>query len=145
MVELVARHLGLAWTPEADAAARPLAQPDVIVVTPYNAQVELLRRSLDAAGYADVPVGTVDKFQGREAVVAIVSLGASDAREVPRGMEFLLNRNRLSVSISRAKWAAYLVHSPALVDHLPRTPEGLATLSRFMTLVAESSPASTPR
>ncbi|HWL01726.1 MAG TPA: hypothetical protein VNQ52_05055 [Microbacteriaceae bacterium] len=49
-------------------------------------------------------------------------------------MEFLLNRNRLNVSISRAKWAAYLVHSPALVDYLPRTPDGLAVLSRFIEL-----------
>lgn len=135
VLAIVQRHLGLAWTPDDDKPPRPLEQIDVIIVTPYNAQVELLRRSLDAAGLTEVPVGTVDKFQGREAVVAIVSLGASDASEVPRGIDFLLSRNRLNVSISRAKWAAYLVHSPALMDHLPMTPAGLATLSRFITLV----------
>jgi uncharacterized protein len=85
-------------------------------------------------------VGTVDKFQGREAVISIVSLAASDATEIPRGMDFLLNRNRLNVSISRAKWAAYLVHSPALIEYLPNTPEGLATLSRFITLVDGGAP-----
>jgi len=137
VIDIVTRHLGLLWTPKANAPARPMTEEDVIVVTPYNAQVELLRQSLDAAGYGNVPVGTVDKFQGREAVISIVSLGASDATEVPRGMDFLLNRNRLNVSISRAKWAAYVVHSPALIDYLPHTPEGLATLSRFITLIDE--------
>lgn len=137
VIDIVTRHLGLLWTPKANAPARPMTEEDVIVVTPYNAQVELLRQSLDAAGYSNVPVGTVDKFQGREALISIVSLGASDATEVPRGMDFLLNRNRLNVSISRAKWAAYLVHSPALIDYLPHTPEGLATLSRFITLIDE--------
>jgi len=140
VIDLVQSHLGRAWTPKSGAAPLPLQQDDVIVVTPYNAQVELLRSALDAAGLADVPVGTVDKFQGREAVISIVSLAASDATEVPRGMDFLLNRNRLNVSISRAKWAAYLVHSPALIEYLPNTPEGLATLSRFITLVDGEEP-----
>jgi uncharacterized protein len=137
VIDIVTRHLGLLWTPKANAGARPMTEEDVIVVTPYNAQVELLRQALDAAGHGDVPVGTVDKFQGREAVISIVSFCASDATEVPRGMDFLLNRNRLNVSISRAKWAAYLVYSPALIDYLPHTPEGIATLSRFITLIDE--------
>jgi uncharacterized protein len=110
-------------------------EADLIVVTPYNAQVELIRDALTAAGLDRVEVGTVDKFQGREAVIAIVSLAASSAVDVPRGMEFLLSRNRLNVSISRAKWAAYLIHSPELVDYLPATPDAVATLSRFITLV----------
>ncbi|HWL60896.1 MAG TPA: TM0106 family RecB-like putative nuclease [Microbacteriaceae bacterium] len=139
VVDLVRTHLGRAWTPTPGAAPEPLGQDDVIVVTPYNAQVEQLRAALEAAGLGKVPVGTVDKFQGREAVIAIVSLAASDATEVPRGLDFLLDRNRLNVSISRAKWAAYLVHSPALLDYLPGTPDGVATLSRFFTLV-ESGP-----
>ncbi len=82
-------------------------------------------------------VGTVDKFQGREAAVAIVSLTASSADDVPRGIDFLLMRNRLNVGISRAKWAAYLVHSPALREYLPHTAEGLSELSGFLRLTAE--------
>jgi len=80
-------------------------------------------------------VGTVDKFQGREAVISIVSLAASSADDVPRGLDFLLSRNRLNVSISRAQWAAYLVYWPALLDSLPQSAEGVATLSRFISLV----------
>jgi len=86
---------------------------------------------------ADTRVGTVDKFQGQEAVSAIVSLAASTSRDAPRGMEFLLNRNRLNVAISRAQWAAYLVHSPGLLESLPATPGGVAELSAFIRLTEE--------
>ncbi|MDY0908710.1 TM0106 family RecB-like putative nuclease [Microbacterium sp. CFBP9034] len=116
-------------------AARPVGERDIIVVTPYNAQQVAVEEALAAAGYRDVPVGTVDKFQGQEAAVAIVSLAASSGRDAPRGLEFLLLRNRLNVAISRAKHTAYLVHSPALLDDLPYTPEGVARLSGFARLV----------
>lgn len=113
----------------------PLAQRDIIVVSPYNAQVAEIRAALDRAGMPEVRVGTVDKFQGQEAVVAIVSLAASDPSEVPRGMGFLLLKNRLNVSISRAQWAAHLVYSPELVEYLPHSPAELAQLSAFIRLV----------
>ncbi|MEV7618758.1 TM0106 family RecB-like putative nuclease [Microbacterium sp. NPDC089321] len=114
---------------------RPLEQRDIIVVAPYNAQKQLIHDELSAAGYGDVAVGTVDNFQGREAVVSITSLAASSGRDAPRGPEFLLLQNRLNVAISRAKSVAYLVHSPALLDDLPWTPEGVARLSAFAHLV----------
>jgi uncharacterized protein len=118
-----------------EAASRPLEQADIIVVAPYNAQKQLIHEELTAAGLPDVPVGTVDNFQGKEAVVSIISLAASSGRDAPRGPEFLLLQNRLNVAISRAKSVAYLVHSPALLDDLPWTPEGVARLSAFAHLV----------
>ena len=130
---VVADVLGRAWS--SGGATAPLAQDNIIVVAPYNAQVELLRQTLDAAGFDEVPVGTVDKFQGREAAVAILSLAASSADDVPRGLEFLLLANRLNVAISRAQWAAYLVYSPAIVDTLPHSIDTLAKLSAFIELV----------
>lgn len=117
------------------ATTRPLAQDDIIVVTPYNAQRRLVLDALAEAGFPDVPVGTVDNFQGKEAVVSITSLAASSGRDAPRGPEFLLLQNRLNVAISRAQCVAYLVHSPALLDDLPRTPEGVSRLSAFARLV----------
>ena len=134
VVAIIRRLIGTAWTPGTDAAPRPLAADDVIVVTPYNAQQQTIRERLDAAGFTSTRVGTVDKFQGQEAAVAIVSLAASSSRDAPRGMEFLLNRNRLNVAISRAQWAAYLVHSPGLLDSLPHSPVGVAELSAFIRL-----------
>ena len=73
--------------------------------------------------------------QGKEAVVSITSLAASSGRDAPRGPEFLLLQNRLNVAISRAQVVAYLIHSPALLDDLPYTPEGVARLSAFARLV----------
>src|SRR5690554_1970168 len=137
VVSLVRTVLGLVWTDPSDGRDRePLTEEGIIVVSPYNAQVALVRQALDAADYSDVRVGTVDKFQGQEAVIAIVTLAASSPAEVPRGMSFLLMRNRLNVAISRAKWAAYLLHSPELIEYLPTTPDGLSELSAFITLVA---------
>ena len=118
-------------------APRPLAQSDIIVVTPYNAQQVAVEQALADAGFPDVPVGTVDRFQGQEAAVAIVSLAASSGRDAPRGLEFLLLRNRLNVAISRAMHTAYLISSPGLLDDLPHTPEGVVRLSGFARLVDE--------
>jgi predicted RecB family nuclease len=137
VVELVRSHLGRRWTdPSDDRPDRPLGQSDLIVVAPFNAQVALIRERLDAAGFPRVPVGTVDKFQGQEAVIAIVSLTASSPADVPRGISFVLSRNRINVAVSRAKWASYLIHSPALADHLPSTAEGVAELSGFLRLTS---------
>jgi len=143
VARLVAELVGREWTGAeggaGDAATvhepRALRADDIIVITPYNAQQVAVEEALAAAGFADVPVGTVDRFQGKEAVVAILTLAASSGREAPRGLEFLLLRNRINVAISRAMQAAYVVYSPALLDDLPRTPEGVARLSGFARLV----------
>ncbi|MFF1878777.1 TM0106 family RecB-like putative nuclease [Leifsonia sp. NPDC058230] len=136
VVELVRAALGRPWTdPSAGRENDPLTEADIIVVTPYNAQLATVREALSVAGFAGVRVGTVDKFQGQEAALAIVSLAASSAADVPRGMSFLIMKNRLNVAISRAKWAAYLVHSPELTEYLPVRPEGVAELSAFIRLV----------
>lgn len=135
VVGLVRDLVGSAWTPDADAAPRPLTAADIIIVTPYNAQQVLVEEALAAAGFADVPVGTVDRFQGQEAAVAIVSLAASSGRDAPRGLEFLLLQNRLNVGVSRAMHTAYVVYSTGLLDDLPRTPDGVARLSAFARLV----------
>jgi len=140
-VALVHNVLGRLWTDPTDCRTEdPLSEADVIVVTPYNAQLALVHAALAAAGYSNVRVGTVDKFQGQEAAVAIVTLAASSADDVPRGLAFLIMKNRLNVAISRAKWAAYLIYSPALTAYLPVTSAGLAELSAFISLV-EPDPA----
>ena len=130
--------LGTAWTDE--HATVPLGQGHVLVVTPYNAQVATLRRRLDDAGLREVKVGTVDKFQGRQAAVVFVSMTASSADDAPRGISFLLNRNRLNVAISRAMYSAVIVRSPLLTEYLPATPNGLLDLGAFLSL----APCDTP-
>ena len=116
------------------AGERLLVPEDIIVVAAYNAQVECVAERLAAEGYAEVRVGTVDRFQGQEALLAVVTLAASSAEDVPRGLEFLLLRNRLNVAISRAKWATHLVSSSRLGDGLPLSAEGIAALSGYLRL-----------
>jgi uncharacterized protein len=142
VVRIVRDVLGRTWTGADEVGGkivlespRALTAADIIVVTPYNAQQVMVEDALAAAGIQGVRVGTVDRFQGQEAVVAIVSLAASSGRDAPRGLEFLLLQNRLNVAISRAQHTAYLLYSPGLLDDLPRTPEGVARLSAFATLV----------
>jgi predicted RecB family nuclease len=132
IVAAINRLLGTAWTDESGTSA--LDQTGFLVVTPYNAQVVTVRRHLDAAGLRDVQAGTVDKFQGRQAPVVFVSMTASSADDVPRGISFLLNRNRLNVAVSRAKYLAVLVRSAHLTDYLPSTPAGLVDLGAFLAL-----------
>jgi uncharacterized protein len=116
--------------------ARGLRPEDVMVVAPYNAQVRLLRERLPDP----VEVGTVDKFQGREAPVVFYSMASSSGEDVPRGLDFLLSRNRLNVAISRAKALAYLVCSPRLLEVDCRTVEQMRlanALCRFVELATQ--------
>jgi uncharacterized protein len=130
--------LGAAWTDEHGTV--PLAQQHVMVVTPYNAQVVTLRQRLDDAGLTEIEVGTVDKFQGRQAPVVFVSMTASSADDVPRGIGFLLNRNRLNVAVSRAKYLSVIVKSPLLTEYLPGTPDRLVELGAFLSLPLSAEP-----
>lgn len=139
IVAEIRRLLGTRWTDE--HGTRPLDQGDMLVVTPYNAQVVMVRRHLDAAGLTDVRVGTVDKFQGRQAPVVFVSMTASSVDDVPRGMSFLLNRNRLNVAISRAKYLAVVVRSAQLTEYLPSTPDRLVELGAFLALTPCETPS----
>jgi predicted RecB family nuclease len=139
--------LGAAWTDEA-GETRPLRPADVMVVAPYNAQVRRLRQALAAAGLDDVPVGTVDKFQGQEAPVVFYSMATSSAEEVPRSLEFLFSRNRLNVAISRARCLAYLVASPRLLESRARTIDQMRlvnALCRFGELAGTPGAAGSPR
>lgn len=138
IVTAIGDLIGADWSDE--DGTRPLTQDDVLVVTPYNAQVVQVRGQLDAAGFADVRVGTVDKFQGQQAPVVFVSMTASSIDEVPRGIAFLLNRNRLNVAVSRAKYLAVIVRSPQLTEYLPGTPDRLVELGAFLSLSACDTP-----
>lgn len=129
VLRLVVDLVGRAWATE--DGERPLDPSDVLVVAPYNAQVNLIRDILDEAGFDAVRVGTVDKFQGQEAAVAIISMASSSASS-GRGASFVLSRNRLNVALSRAQHTAYLVHSPQLTDLIPATPHALAQLGAFL-------------
>jgi uncharacterized protein len=102
-----------------DGQKKPLQEHNILVVSPYNMQVILLKQALPPFAR----VGTVDKFQGQEAEVVIVSMATSSGDELPRNIEFLFSKNRLNVAISRAKCLAVLVSSPDLLSIQCKTPE----------------------
>ena len=97
---------------DSDGATHPLQPEDILVLTPYNAQVRCLQDRLPAG----VRIGTVDKFQGQQAQIAFFSMATSSGDQIPRNVEFLFSRNRLNVAISRARCLAVLVCSPRLLD-----------------------------
>lgn len=139
VVDCVRELLGREWVPAVGAKPRPLAAEDCIVVAAYNAQVDCVREALIAAGLADssgagVRVGTVDKFQGQEAAVVLVSL-ASSRVDSGRGAGFVLSPNRLNVAVSRGQWRAVLVHSPWVARSVPQDVEEVLALSGFAGLV----------
>ena len=91
------------------------------MVSPFNMQVNHLKSVLPAGAR----VGTVDKFQGQEAAVVLVSMTTSTAEDIARGMDFLYSRNRLNVAVSRAKCLAIVVASPKLLEATCNTIEQL--------------------
>lgn len=117
------------WT-DKDGTTRPMRASDIIVVAPYNAQVNALREALPDA----IRVGTVDKFQGQEAPVCLVSMTASSAEETSRGMEFLFSLNRINVAVSRAKGLALVFGAPRLREAKCETVEQMRLVNTLCAL-----------
>ncbi|MET3790614.1 superfamily I DNA and/or RNA helicase [Aquamicrobium terrae] len=117
------------WT-EKDGTTRSMRQSDIIVVAPYNAQVNGLRDALPDG----IRVGTVDKFQGQEAPVCLVSMTASSAEETPRGMDFLFSLNRINVAVSRAKGLALVFGAPRLREAKCETVEQMRLVNTLCAL-----------
>lgn len=123
---------------------RQLRPSDFLVVAAYNAQVRKVSHALSAAGLHDVPVGTVDKFQGRQAPIVFFSMATSSGADLPRDLEFLFSRNRLNVAISRARCLAIVVASPHLLEVRCSTPEQMQLvngLCRFVEMAETSTSA----
>lgn len=76
--------------------------PPLAVLTPYTAQVELLRRMLPSG----VPVSSIDGFQGREAdIIIFVTVRCNLTPEIG----FLKDLRRLNVVMTRARAACILI------------------------------------
>ena len=132
------------WT-DASGATTPLTPEQILVVAPYNAQVDLLTERLqddaDAAG-SPLKIGTVDKIQGQQAAVVIYSMATSSQDELPRTLEFLYSLNRLNVATSRGRCLAVVVCSPDLLRVRVHTPFQMRlanALCRFVELADEQS------
>jgi superfamily I DNA and/or RNA helicase len=133
IVQLMERLLaaGAHWVNDRGEASS-LRLEDVLVIAPYNAQVRRIASSLRG-----IRVGTVDKFQGQQAPIAIYSMATSSPEQAPRGMEFLYNLNRLNVATSRARCISVVIASPELIRvrcHTARQMQLANALCRFIEL-----------
>lgn len=110
-------------------------------MTPYNAQRRCIEAELRSHGGRGehVRVGTVDKFQGQEAYVVFFSSAKSSHEESARGVEFIFDRNRLNVAISRARALAVYVGSPAVLKAPATSIERMRSLSAGCALVEYGS------
>ena len=115
---------------------QPITAQNILVVSPYNMQVNLLKQRLGP----EARVGTVDKFQGQEAEVVIISMATSSGEEMPRNIDFLFSKNRLNVAISRAKCLAILVANPELLSTPCKTPEQIAMVNTLCWASVEYAP-----
>lgn len=113
-------------------ATRPLQLDDFLFIAPYNAQVRALQEALPASAR----VGSVDKFQGQEAPVCILSLSSSYGEYGSRGLGFILDRNRVNVAISRAQCLAIVVADPRIATTAPGSLNEMMLINLFCKLSA---------
>ncbi len=114
---------------------RQVGWDDMLFVAPYNFQVNKLRSRLARLDGGDAAkVGTVDRFQGQEAAIVLVSMCSSDANDSPRGMDFLFDEHRLNVAVSRAQSLAVVVMHPGLVTTRVGTPEQMRKVNLLARL-----------
>ena len=130
IVSLAKQLIGRKFTAR-DSSERLIGWDDMLFMAPYNHQVNKLKIALgDKAN-----VGSVDKFQGQEAPIIFLSMCASDANESPRGLNFLFDKNRINVAISRAQSLAIIVYSPALLEASVGNVDQLSMINLFCRLV----------
>ncbi len=126
--------LGRTFT-DKDGSQSPIGWGDMLFVAPYNFQVNKLRAALGPKAR----IGSVDKFQGQEAPIVFLSMCASDAGESPRGMEFLFDKHRINVAVSRAQCLAIVVANPELANSTAKTLEQQKLVNLFCALVNTTS------
>ncbi|WP_447978478.1 TM0106 family RecB-like putative nuclease [Candidatus Nitrospira bockiana] len=110
-----------------DGTTKALNLEDFLFIAPYNAQVRVLKTVLPQGARA----GSVDKFQGQEAPVCILSLCSSYGEYGSRGLAFILDRNRINVAISRAQCLAVVVADPRIARSIPSSLGEMALLNLF--------------
>ncbi len=143
VADAVEELLERTWT-DRRGRRRPVGLDDILVVAPYNAQVAAIQASLQRRLHRPGRVGTVDKFQGQEAPIAIYSMAASSAEDAPRGMSFLYDGHRLNVAVSRAMGLAIVIASPELLLVAPHGPDEMRkanALCRLVEIAAEQDRA----
>ena len=109
VIEVYKELLGRTMT-ASDGSTKSVGLEDFLFISPYNAQVRALKNRLPEGAR----IGSVDKFQGQEAPICILSLCSSFGEYGSRGLSFILDKNRLNVAISRARCLAIVIADPRI-------------------------------
>jgi len=101
-----------------------LAESGLAILSPHRAQNSAIRGELRNSGFgaADRPlplVDTVEKLQGKERDVVLVSYGVADDEYAQAEAEFLLSRNRFNVAATRARHKLVVFCSDVVLDVVP--------------------------
>jgi len=131
----------------ANLLARGVDMQDIGIIAPYRAQVANIRRHLFSAdsacswqglpSNAPISVDTVDRFQGGERLIIIISFATTREPSVEsQRYTFLTNSNRLNVALTRAQHKLILVGCVPALEHLP-TFSRLITYCRSMNTVID--------
>jgi len=115
-------------------STRDLTLDDILFVAPYNMQVRELRSVLPEGA----KVASVDKFQGQEAAVVVISLCTSPGETGARGLSFVLDLNRMNVAISRAQVLTLIVGDPDLASGDCSTIAQMERFNMFCRLAGKS-------
>jgi DNA replication ATP-dependent helicase Dna2 len=89
----------------------------LFIVSPHHVQIREIQRQLnESREWLSKPfVDTVDKMQGQQSEVVLISYGVADIEKAENEAEFIYNRNRLNVSITRAKSKSIVMLSRQLL------------------------------
>ncbi|MFH0824223.1 MAG: DEAD/DEAH box helicase, partial [Pseudomonadota bacterium] len=91
----------------------------LFIVSPHHAQIHALRKELDkvrSPWHSSPFVDTVDKMQGQESQVVLVSYGVSDQEAAEGEADFIYSLNRLNVAVTRAKAKCIVFLSRPLLE-----------------------------
>ena len=128
--EIIKKLIGQKFI-DSDKTERPLTISDFLIISPYNAQVNFLLERLPNG----TRCGTIDRFQGQEAPITIISMTSSDIENLPRDKSFFFNRNRLNVAVSRAQCSSIVLLNPQLLEAPPKTLEEFKMINNFNKLL----------
>ena len=128
--KLMNQLIGCDYT-DYDNSKRKLTIEDILIVSPYNAQVNFLKARLEKG----VQIGTFDKFQGSEKIISIISMTTSSIEDLSRNKKFFFNRNRLNVGISRAKCCSIILFNKKLLEPPPKTHDEFKLINNFQKLL----------
>ena len=128
--EIVGELIGRPKTGSDGGPAGAITLKDILFVAPYNVQVRRLREALGPGAR----VGSVDKFQGQEADIVILSMCSSFGHYGSRGLEFILDQNRLNVALSRARILAVVVGDPRIASTPCHTIDSMRRVNLYCRL-----------